>query len=133
MAAFLGDIAFLLGILVTASGLLVLHRAGGDPRPVLLRTTGILLLAAGVGTALCTGYFWLKYHFAGDLQHAYPPAMMKAPRMSGGMQGNMMRGMMGGMMRGEADDTPRTEPGSAESADSEHEEHHPETGGDGPR
>jgi hypothetical protein len=143
MAAFLGDIAFLFGILITTGGLLLLHRAGGDPRPVILRTAAILMLAGGIGTALCTGYFWMKYHFAGDLEHAYPPALMGEPggkgRMQGmGMGGNMMGGMMGGRMSGGMTGSPGRAPdaepptGRTDAAETGHESHHPEPSAETP-
>lgn len=72
MAAFLGDIAFLIGILVIAAGLLVLHKASSDPKPKLLKIAGKLLVIAGILTALCTTYFYFKYHLAGELEHPYP-------------------------------------------------------------
>jgi len=98
MAAFLGDIAFLFGILIIAAGLMALHRAITDPHPVLLKTTGIVLLAAGIGTALCTGYYYLKYHFAGDLEHPYPIVAGEMSRMQEKL-GRMHRmKMMGGEM-----------------------------------
>jgi len=90
MAAFLGDIAFLLGIVVAASGLLTLHCAAADPRPKLLKIAGIVLLVAGIGTALCTTFYYFKYHLAGDLEHPYPVMM------DGKMMKEMMRGRMGG-------------------------------------
>lgn len=79
MAVFLGDIAFLTGILVIAAGLLVLHKASSDPKPKLLNIAGKLLVIAGTLTALCTTYFSFKYYLAGDLEHPYPihGAMMK--------------------------------------------------------
>lgn len=128
MAAFLGDIAFLFGVLVIAAGLLVLHRAGGDPRPVLLRTAGIVLLAGGIGAALCTGYYYLKYHFAGDLEYPYPviPGMMS---MMHGKDGKMMmKKMMDERMRNEQSsmDTPGGEEpiASPDTPEKEHEAHH---------
>ena len=75
MAAFLGDIAFLLGIVVAASGLLTLRCAAADPRPKLLKIAGIVLLVAGIGTAICTAFYYFKYHLAGDLEHPYPVMM----------------------------------------------------------
>ena len=94
MAAFLGDIAFLIGILVTAGGLLVLHRASSDPKPKLLKVAGILLVVAGISTAICTSYFYLKYHFAGQLEHPYPvhgmPMMKDMQKMHKQRMGNMM-------------------------------------------
>jgi len=137
MAAFLGDIAFLFGVVVAAAGLFTLHRAGGDPRPALLKTAGILLLAAGIGTAVCTSYYYLKYHFSGDLEHPWPAAVSgkKMKMMMGEMGGMQMDGMMGGKApdrpRGAPVSEPATEP--ADVTASEHEEHHPAATVDEPR
>jgi small-conductance mechanosensitive channel len=98
MAAFLGDIAFLFGILITASGLLVLHKASSDPKPKLLNIAGKLLVIAGILTALCTTYFYFKYHLAGELEHPYP------------IHGTMMKDMHE----------------QSEIEDDEHETHHPD-------
>ena len=100
MAAFLGDIAFLLGIVVAVFGLLTLHCAAADPRPKLLKIAGIVLLVAGIGTALCTTYYYFKYHFAGDLEHPYPVMM------HGKM---MMKKMMRERMKDEGPSTNREE------------------------
>jgi len=89
MAAFLGDIAFLLGVVVAVVGLFTLHRAAADPRPKLLKIAGIVLLVAGTGTALCTTFYYFKYHLAGDLEHPYP--IMMDGRM---MMKKMMRERM---------------------------------------
>lgn len=94
MAAFLGDIAFLFGVVVAVAGLFTLHKATADPRPVLLKTAGIVLLVAGIGTALCTGYYYLKYHFAGDLEHPYPVMSGKMSMMHGMDKKMMMERMM---------------------------------------
>ncbi|MBI2970221.1 MAG: hypothetical protein HYY36_05720 [Gammaproteobacteria bacterium] len=130
MAAFLGDIAFLLGIVVTVAGLFTLHRAAGDPRPVLLKTAGIVLLAAGIGTALCTGYYWLKYHFAGDLEHPYPALLSGGATMPGGAEHMMNMMKMHDRMRKERRQSgaamgPDRDPGAGSEAEG-HEEHHPE-------
>jgi hypothetical protein len=139
MAAFLGDIAFLLGIVVASAGLFTLHRAAADPRPALLKTAGYVLLVAGIATALCTTYYYARYHFSGDLDHAYPAHLMRGPMMQGGGQG-MMKMMMGpGMGRGERAgpmggmETPGgSEPAATGAAaggtdgQEEHEAHHPQ-------
>jgi hypothetical protein len=132
MAAFLGEIAFLAGILVIAAGLLVLHRAAADPRPRLLRIAGVVLLAGGIGTAICTGYYFLKYQIAGELEHPYPMQSSGIPMMQGGPERMHMRDMMHG---GEARDRPRmeTRPGMERpvaapvpepSQQDDHEAHH---------
>jgi hypothetical protein len=48
MAQFLGDLAFLIELFAVAAGLLVLHRAASDAKPMLLRAAGWLLIAGGV-------------------------------------------------------------------------------------
>ena len=90
MAAFLGDIAFLFGIVVAVAGLFTLHRAIADSRPKLLKTAGIVLLVAGIGTAACTTFYYFKYHFAGDLEHPYP-VMMDGKMMMKKMMRERMR------------------------------------------
>jgi hypothetical protein len=121
MAAFLGDIAFLFGIVVAVAGLFTLHKAGADPRPALLKVAGVVLLVAGIGTALCTSYFYLKYHFAGDLEHPYP-AMMH------GKDGKMMmEKMMDKRMKNKQSSMDMPDDESFESGDTteeDHETHH---------
>jgi uncharacterized membrane protein len=132
MAAFLGDIAFLLGIIVASAGLFTLHRAAGDPKPALLKTAGIVLLVAGIATALCTAYYYARYHFAGDLDHAYPAHLMAPPPMHGGGHGMMrMMKMRGGMGERRGPGAAMVlEPGEdeapADSDEKEHEAHHPD-------
>ena len=69
MAQFLGDIAFLLALALVAAGLVLLH-VGRERNAGLLRAAGWLLVAGAAATALCTGYFWLRYHRAGDFDRA---------------------------------------------------------------
>ncbi len=90
MAAFLGDIAFLFGIVVAVAGLFTLHRAVADPRPKLLKIAGFVLLLAGIGTATCTTFYYFKYHLAGDLEHPYP-VMMDGKMMMKKMMRERMR------------------------------------------
>ena len=68
----------------------------------------MVLLAAGIGTALCTTFYYLKYHQTGDLEHPYP-AMM---------EGRMMKQMMMKQMMRE-----RAGKGIPPTTDAEHEEH----------
>jgi hypothetical protein len=78
MAAFLGEIAFLLGVVVAAAGLVVFGRAGAQPSGVLFgRLAGALLFVAGAASAICTGMLYSKFYKAGEFDHAYPPAMMR--------------------------------------------------------
>lgn len=71
MAQFLGDLAFLFELFAAAAGLLVLHRAASEAKPMLLRAAGWLLIAGGVGGAACTGYYWLHYQQRGDFDAAH--------------------------------------------------------------
>lgn len=91
-AAFIGDIAFLFGIVLIAAGLFTLHRAATDPRPLLLKMAGILLLVAGIGTALCAGYYFVKYQRGGHLEQPYPIHAMSI--MKAGEQNMHMMRMM---------------------------------------
>lgn len=118
MAAFLGDIAFLFGVVVAVAGLFTLHKATADPRPVLLKTAGFVLLAAGIGTALCTGYYYLKYHFAGDLEHPYP--VMKHEMMMKKMMDKSMKDRQSPMDTSDKEE-PITSPDISEEG---HETHH---------
>lgn len=49
--------------------------------PELLRLAGYVLVIGGIGTALCTGYYWFRYQSQGQFETAYPA---------------MTRGMMSG-------------------------------------
>lgn len=128
MAAFLGDIAFLFGVVVAVAGLFTLHMAGADPRPALLKVAGIVLLVAGIGTALCTSYFYLKYHFAGDLEHPYPVMSGKTHMMQGMKKKMMMEKMMGNQI--EDDQAGMGVPDEVQPSDTQtlngedHESHH---------
>lgn len=84
MAQFLGDIAFLLEMVLVAGGLVLLHRSRQEGAG-LLRAAALVLLLAGAGTAICTSYFWFHYHGQADFDHAYPMPM--ASMMQGGMMG----------------------------------------------
>lgn len=81
MAQFLGDIAFLFEMVLIAGGLVLLHR-GRQEGAALLRVAAIVLLLAGAAGALCTTYFWFRYHRQGDFDRAYP--MATASMASGG-------------------------------------------------
>lgn len=142
MAMFLAEISFLLALALFAAGLALWHR-GREATAGLLRAAGAVLVVGAVLTALCTGYFSVRYHVQGEFDHAYPhPAAMGARGTMGpacaqqgqrGMgPGTMGPGMMGpGMMQPgtqgmampagppvEGKGRPETAPG--------HEEHHPE-------
>jgi hypothetical protein len=142
MAMFLAEISFLLALALVAAGLVLWHR-GREATAGLLRAAGAVLVVGGVLTALCTGYFSVRYHVQGEFDHAYPHhAAMAARGMMGpacpqqgqpGMgPGRMGPGMMGpGMMQPGTQGMPmpggppvqgtgpsETPPG--------HEEHHPD-------
>lgn len=72
MAQFLGDIAFLLAAAATAAGFVLLHRASAVASGGLIRLAAYILVIGGIGTGLCTGYFWLQYYTQGDFHAAYP-------------------------------------------------------------
>lgn len=134
MAAFLGDIAFLLGIVVAAAGLFTLHRAGTDPRPAFLKVAGIVLLLSGAGSAGCTAYYYFKYHRAGDLEHPYPVSAADMSKMMGKGGRIGMKRMLGDDLK---PDRPRTRAMNGEAAPAvpdlsgeKHEAHHPESAGD---
>ena len=69
MAQFMGDIAFLLELGLVAAGLVLLWigrlRSAG-----LLRAAGWILVVGATATAICTTYFWFRYHQAGEFDHA---------------------------------------------------------------
>ncbi|HUE95708.1 MAG TPA: hypothetical protein VMN39_03565 [Longimicrobiaceae bacterium] len=105
MAMFLAEISFLLALALFAGGL-VLWQRGREATAGLLRAAGAVLVVGAVLTALCTGYFSVRYHVQGEFDHAYPhPAAVAARGMMGpacpqqGQRG-MGPGMMGtGMMQ----------------------------------
>jgi thiol:disulfide interchange protein len=126
MAAFFGDIAFLIGILVIAFGLLILHRASTDSKPKLLKIAGVLLIVAGIGTAICTSYFYLKYHLSGELERPYPIHRMSMMKDMQQMHQQHMEKMMGGnagQMRNVMGDELTV---ASELSDEEHQSHHPD-------
>lgn len=77
LAQFLGDIAFLLELGLVSAGLVLLH-AGRERSARLLRAAGWLLIVGATATAVCTGYFWLRYHRVGDFDRAAGPAPVEA-------------------------------------------------------
>lgn len=76
LAQFLGDVAFLLELALVAAGLVLIHVAN-ERSATLLRAAGWILVVGATGTALCTGYFWLHYHQAGDFERAENPAVVE--------------------------------------------------------
>jgi len=96
MAQFLGDIAFLLEMLMVAGGLVLLHRSRQEGAG-LLRAAALVLVIAGAGTAVCTSWFWFHYHGQGDFERAHP---MQPGSMPGGMMGPGGGSMLPGGMHG---------------------------------
>ena len=95
----------------------------------MLRIGSGILVAGAVLSALCVGYYGIRYHVQGDFDRAYalhPPMDMSGMMGPGGMmeRGGMMgRGPMGGRQMGRpgAEEEMARPPGT-----SEHEAHHPE-------
>ena len=144
MAMFLGEISFLLALAVFAFGLVLWHR-GREAAAGPLRGAGAVLVVGAVLTALCTGYYTVRYQTQGDFDHAYAPHPMGACAMMGpggapGSQRGMGPGVMGpghmgpgtmgpGMMGPGAQAMPtRPGEGPAETAPPALEEYHPEPG-----
>lgn len=84
MTQFLGDIAWMLELFAIAGGLMLLHSATLEARTTLLKAAGWLLIVGGVGTAACTGYYWLSYQAQGafDAAHRHDAMMMTTPHGS---------------------------------------------------
>ena len=105
MAEFLGDLAFMFEIFVLGAGLVVLY-FGLKESSKLLKASGYIMSVVATLGIICTGYYYLKYYFAGSFDQAYPQHhMMKQSMMQNMMKGGMMgKGMMSGqgmgMMKG---------------------------------
>ena len=137
MAMFLAEISFLLALALFAAGLVLWHR-GREATAGLLRAAGAVLVVGAVLTALCTGYFSVRYHVQGEFDHAYsdhdfmaarammgPACTQQGPRgMGPGMMGPgmMQPGTPGMPMR--PGGPPAEGTGPSETAPG-HEEHHP--------
>lgn len=75
MAEFLGDIAFMIEVLVLGLGLVVLHfsvKEGSN----LLKWSGRIMVICGLLGMICTSYYYMKYFWAGEFHHARHSAMM---------------------------------------------------------
>lgn len=83
MAEFLGDIAFMLELVIVVAGIVTLYFAQKNASK-LLRAAGWLLIIGGILGSTCTGYFYMKYYFNGDFDSAYMQPKHMAP-------GQMMR------------------------------------------
>ena len=122
MAMFLGHSAFMMELAVFVAGLALWH-FGRQGAASALRAGGAIAMVGATLSALCTGYYLIRYQVQGDLDHAYPlhaaQCMMEPGEMTqgGGMGHGMMQQMQEGMGPG----------GEAPAPDPEaHEQHHPE-------
>lgn len=70
MTQFLGGIAGMLEIFAIAAGFILLHLAAKAPPAKLLKVAAIILIVGGIGSGLCTGYYWFKYQRAGHFDRA---------------------------------------------------------------
>ena len=126
MAMFVGHVAFMLELAVFVAGLALWH-FGRERAASTLRAGALIAMVGSALSALCTGYYLVRYSVQGDVDHAYPiyPGMAREMMEHGGMMGSgrMMGGrMMEGMRerRGEGPPAPEEPP-----APPGHEEHHP--------
>jgi hypothetical protein len=132
MAMFLGHVAFMFELAVFVAGLALWH-FGRQGAASALRTGALIAVIGATLSALCTGYYLVRYSVQGDLDHAYPihAGMSMREMMGQGGMGGMMKGggMMGGggakmgEMREGRGETP---PPAGETPDTpDHEKHHP--------
>ncbi|MCB0362196.1 MAG: hypothetical protein KDD35_05725 [Bdellovibrionales bacterium] len=70
MAEFLGDIAFMFEVLILGLGLVVLH-LNRKESSTYLKWAGRLMASFGVLGMICTGFFYMKYFFAGEFNQAH--------------------------------------------------------------
>ena len=84
MTQVLGDIAWMLELFAIAGGLVLLHSATLENRTKLLKAAGWLLIVGGLGTAVCTGYYWFSYQAQGHFNavHRHDTMMMTTPEGS---------------------------------------------------
>lgn len=71
MAEFLGDIAFMLEILVLGIGLLIIYY-GQKVNSKLVKFSGYMMSIVSVFALICTTFFYFKYFQNGDFDKAYP-------------------------------------------------------------
>lgn len=71
MIAFLGDIAFILELALIGAGLITLHYAAKE-KSKLMKWAGYIMAVGGLLTAICTGYFAMKYWVDGAYNQAAP-------------------------------------------------------------
>ncbi len=70
MAQVLGDIAGMLEIFASATGMVLLHLASKNPPARLLQAAAGVLILGGVFSGLCTTWYWLQYRSDGGFDHA---------------------------------------------------------------
>ena len=105
---FLGDIAFILEVLVVGLGFIALHYALKE-NAKLMKIGAYILIVVGILSSLCTGYYWMKYFYQGEYSTG-----MHSSRMMHGMMGKgcmmhekmMGKGNMMNMMSGQPSDMP---------------------------
>ncbi|WP_339864777.1 hypothetical protein [Paremcibacter congregatus] len=61
---FLGDIAFILDVLLLAAGLIVYHWATQE-KSQLLKWVAWGMIIIGILAVICTTYYWMSYYQAG--------------------------------------------------------------------
>ena len=126
MAMFLGHVALMLELAVFVAGIVLWHYARQGAAGA-LRAGGLIAMVGAALSALCTGYYLVRYSVQGELDHAYPlhPGMAMHQMMESG--GMMKGGMMGGpMMEGTREPGGETPPADEAPVPPGHEEHHPE-------
>lgn len=82
MAEFLGDIAFMLEVFVLGVGLVILHFSA-EKNSNYLKWAGRIMATASVLGILCTSFFYFKYYFAGEFDHAWGMNGMNSQMMPG--------------------------------------------------
>lgn len=70
VAEFLGDLAFMFEVFVLGLGLVTLHFSKKE-NSNLLKWAGRLMSTFAALGIICTGYFYMKYFFAGDFDHIH--------------------------------------------------------------
>ena len=134
MAMFLGHIAFMFELAVFVGGL-ALWYFGSQRAAGALRAGALIAMIGAALSALCTGYYLVRYSVQGDLDNAssFHSGMMRndmmkrGERMGPGMMGPGMMGggMMGGKMGG-APGQPGEMPRAGDAPEPPgHEQHHP--------
>ncbi|QDH70041.1 hypothetical protein [Marilutibacter alkalisoli] len=121
MAEFLGDLTVLASITLAVWGLLLIRRGRTESSSLVL-SAGVLALVVGIGTALCSGYYMVKYMQQGDFDRAYPAHLIgQNPMMESGME--MRHRGMDGMGEHPASKVRKNmQPAQTEAVDEEHDD-----------